>query len=186
MALFFSDCDSLASDNLSFELRHSDMHSCLVCFLQKIGCKNSNNKLKRNNIMYSRNFWFPEVFNDFFDNNNMAPARATAPAINVLETPSGYRVELAAPGMRKEDFDININQDGNLTIKMENHRKQEEEKSHYLRREFSYTTYEQTLILPDEVDKNKISARVSDGVLTVSLPKIQAEEQKVARQIGIE
>lgn len=69
---------------------------------------------------------------------------------------------------------------------MENHRKQEEEKSHYLRREFSYTTYEQTLILPDEVDKNKISARVSDGVLTVSLPKIQAEEQKVARQIGIE
>ena len=65
--------------------------------------------------MYSRNFWFPEVFNDFFDHNAMTPARATAPAINVLETPTAYRVELAAPGMRKEDFNININQDGNLS-----------------------------------------------------------------------
>ena len=136
--------------------------------------------------MYSRNFWFPEVFNDFFDHNAMTPARATAPAINVLETPTAYRVELAAPGMRKEDFNININQDGNLSIKMENKRKQEEEKAQYLRREFSYATYEQTLILPDEVDKSKISARVSDGVLTVNLPKIQVEEQKIAREIGIE
>lgn len=136
--------------------------------------------------MYSRNFWFPEVFNDFFDHNAMTPARATAPAINVLETPTAYRVELAAPGMRKEDFNININQDGNLSIKMENKRKQEEEKAHYLRREFSYATYEQTLILPDEVDKSKISARISDGVLTVNLPKIQVEEQKIAREIGIE
>lgn len=136
--------------------------------------------------MYSRNFWFPEVFNDFFDHNAMTPARATAPAINVLETPTAYRVELAAPGMRKEDFNININQDGNLSIKMENKRKQEEEKAHYLHREFSYATYEQTLILPDEVDKSKISARVSDGVLTVNLPKIQVEEQKIAREIGIE
>ena len=130
--------------------------------------------------MYSRNFWFPEVFNDFFDHNAMTPARATAPAINVLETPTAYRVELAAPGMRKEDFNININQDGNLSIKMENKRKQEEEKAHYLRREFSYA------ILPDEVDKSKISARMSDGVLTVNLPKIQVEEQKIAREIGIE
>ena len=136
--------------------------------------------------MYSRNFWFPEVFNDFFDHNAMTPARATAPAINVLETPTAYRVELAAPGMRKEDFNININQDGNLSIKMENKRKQEEEKAHYLRCEFSYATYEQTLILPDEVDKSKISARMSDGVLTVNLPKIQVEEQKIAREIGIE
>ena len=131
--------------------------------------------------------WLPSLFNDFFSEEwpMMRSAAATAPAINVLETPTAYRVELAAPGMRKEDFNININQDGNLSIKMENKRKQEEEKAHYLRREFSYTTYEQTLILPDEVDKNKIGARVADGILTVTLPKIQQQEQKVGRQIEI-
>lgn len=135
--------------------------------------------------MYNRNFWLPEVFNDFFDNTDKVPAKATAPAINVLETPTSYIVELAAPGLRKEDFNINVNQEGNLTIKMENHRKATEEQAHYLRREFSYTTYEQTLILPDEVDKSKIGARVADGILTVTLPKIQQQEQKVGRQIEI-
>ncbi len=111
-----------------------------------------------------RNAWLPEVFNDFFDNNYMPKANATAPAINVLESKTDYRVELAAPGMRKEDFDVNV---------------------HYLRREFSYTKYEQTLILPDDVDKQKISANVADGVLTIVLPKIVKEEQKIARNIEI-
>lgn len=135
--------------------------------------------------MYTRNFWLPEVFNDFFARNDMMPAKATAPAINVLENPTAFVVELAAPGLNKDDFDVNVNSDGNLTIKMENHRKANNENTHYLRREFSYTTYEQTLILPDEVNKNDIQARVADGVLTVTLPKIQKEEQKVARQIQI-
>ena len=66
-----------------------------------------------------RNAWLPEVFNDFFDNNYMPKANATAPAINVLESKTDYRVELAAPGMRKEDFDVNINTDGDLVIKMD-------------------------------------------------------------------
>ena len=132
-----------------------------------------------------RHSWIPDVFNDFLNTDNMPKANATAPAINVLETPTSYIVELAAPGLRKEDFNINVNQEGNLTIKMENHSKATEEQAHYLRREFSYTTYEQTLILPDEVDKNKIGARVADGILTVTLPKIQQQEQKVGRQIEI-
>ena len=68
-----------------------------------------------------RNSWLPEVFNDFFENNNMPRTNATAPAINVLETANDYQVELAAPGMRKDDFNVNIDADGNLTIKMENH-----------------------------------------------------------------
>ena len=89
--------------------------------------------------------------------------------------------------MRKEDFDVNINHEGNLNIKMERKQEQKEEdkKSRYLRREFSYTKYEQTLILPDDVDKEKIGARVNDGVLTVELPKIVKEEVKVARQITV-
>lgn len=136
--------------------------------------------------MIYRNTWLPEVFNDFFVNNNMNRANATAPAINVQETADEYIVELAAPGMRKEDFDVNVNAEGNLTIKMESKREQQEQKpSRYLRREFSYTKFEQTLILPDDVDKNLIAARVADGVLTVTLPKEVKEEQKVARQITV-
>lgn len=132
-----------------------------------------------------RNSWLPEVFNDFFENNNMPRINATAPAINVLETANDYQVELAAPGMRKDDFNVNIDADGNLTIKMENHHEDENKQAHYLRREFSYSKFEQTLILPEDVDKNKISARVADGVLTVVLPKIVKEEQKVERQITV-
>lgn len=132
-----------------------------------------------------RNTWLPEVFNDFFDNNYMPKANATAPAINVLESKTDYRVELTAPGMRKEDFDVNINTDGDLVIKMDRKGEKHEENVHYLRREFSYTKYEQTLILPDDVDKQKISANVADGVLTIVLPKVVREEQKIARSIEI-
>jgi HSP20 family protein len=133
-----------------------------------------------------RNVCLPEIFNDFIVNNNMPKANATAPAINVLESETEYKVELAAPGMRKEDFNVHINADGDLTIKMENrHEDVEEKKNHYLRREFSYGKFEQTLILPDDVDKNMIAARVSEGVLTIELPKIVKAEQKMARQIEV-
>lgn len=134
-----------------------------------------------------RNSWIPEVFNDFFETNNMPRANATAPAINVKETQDEYIVELAAPGMKKEDFNVNINADGDLSIKMESKRenKEEDKKAHYLRREFSYSKFEQTLILPDDVEKEKISARVADGVLTVELPKQKQEQHKVSREIAI-
>ena len=132
-----------------------------------------------------RNTWLPEVFNDFFDNNYMPKANATAPAINVLESKTDYRVDLAAPRMSKKDFDVNINTDGDLVIKMDRKGEQHEENVHSLRREFSYTKYAQTLILPDDVDKQKISANVADGVLTIVLPKVVREEQKIARSIEI-
>lgn len=132
-----------------------------------------------------RNSWLPEVFNDFFDKAAMPRTNATAPAINVKETKDKYQVELAAPGMRKEDFDVNINAEGDLTIRMENKHEEKEENVQYLRREFAYGSYEQTLILPDDVDKDMIAARVADGVLTVDLPKVKAEEVKVARQITV-
>ena len=96
-----------------------------------------------------------------------------------------YIVELAAPGLSKEDFDVNINSDGDLTIKMEKKAEESEQKAHYLRREFAYSKYEQTLILPDDVQKESIAARVANGVLTITLPKIKVEEQKVARQITV-
>jgi HSP20 family protein len=136
---------------------------------------------------FARNSWLPTVFNDLFDADFMPKANATAPAINVKETEHSYIVELAAPGMKKEDFNVNVNHEGNLTIKMEHKQETEEDKkARYLRREFSYTKYEQTLILPDDVNKEKIAARVNDGVLTVELPKVVKEEVKLARQITVD
>ncbi len=135
--------------------------------------------------MYTRNNWLPEVFNDFLATEHMPRTNATAPAINVMEDNEKYTVELAAPGLKKSDFDVNLNQDGDLTIKMEKHPTEEDNKGHYLRREFAYLKYEQTLILPDDVNKQEIAARVADGVLTITLPKMKAEEAKVARSIEI-
>lgn len=131
--------------------------------------------------------WLPDVFNDFFDTDYMPRANAMAPAINVKESDKSYTVELAAPGMKKEDFNVHIDDDGNLTIKMESKKetKEDDKTARYLRREFSYSKFEQTLILPDDVDKNKIAAHVENGVLTVELPKVEQAEVKVARQIEV-
>ena len=135
-----------------------------------------------------KNSWLPEVFDDFLTNGLMQRTNATAPAINVMENETQYIVELAAPGLRKEDFQGHVNEDGNLTIKMEqkNEVKEENEKTHYLRREFSYSKYEQTLLLPEDVDREGIAARVNDGVLRVDLPKVKKEEQKLFRPIEID
>ena len=137
--------------------------------------------------MMRTNSWIPTVFTDLFDADFMRIANATAPAINVKENDKEYTVEVAAPGMKKEDFNVHINDEGNLIIKMEQKQEQKEEdkNTRYLRREFSYSKYEQTLILPDDVKKDAISARVEHGVLTVQLPKIVEEKVKVSRQIEI-
>lgn len=133
------------------------------------------------------NNWIPTVFNDLFDTDFMPKANCTAPAINVKESDKAYTVELAAPGMKKEDFNVHINDDGNLIIKMEQKQetKDEDKSVRYLRREFSYSKYEQTLILPDDVKKDAITAKVEHGVLTVELPKLVEEKAKVSRQITI-
>ena len=135
----------------------------------------------------NRNLWMPDEFNDFFDTDFMPRVNATAPAINVKESEKDYTVELAAPGLTKDDFNVNIDHDGNLHIKIENksNSKEEDKKSHYLRREFSYSKYEQTLLLPDDVEKDKISASVNNGVLTVDLPKIEKAAEKETRKIEI-
>ena len=137
--------------------------------------------------MMRTNNWIPAVFNDFFDTDYMPRANSTAPAINVKETDKAYIVELAAPGMKKEDFNVHINDEGNLIVKMEKKQenKEEDKSTRYLRREFSYSKFEQTLLLPDDVKKEDITARVEHGVLTVELPKVVEEKVKLSRQIDI-
>ncbi|TWV15261.1 Hsp20/alpha crystallin family protein [Bacteroidaceae bacterium HV4-6-C5C] len=133
--------------------------------------------------------WLPGIFNDFFDNDWMERANATAPAINVLETENNYKVELAAPGMTKEDFNVHIDEDSNLVITMEKkteNKKEDKKDGRYLRREFSYSKFQQTMILPDDVDKEKISAQVENGVLSIQLPKYtEAQKPQTKKMIEV-
>ena len=125
-------------------------------------------------------------FNDMFDDSWMPRLNVTAPAINVKENNKEYDLELAAPGATKEDFKVNLDNDGNLVIKMEHKddKKDENKKEHYLRREFSYSNYEQALTLPDDVEKDKIEAKVENGVLHVTLPRA-AKAEKETRRIEV-
>ena len=126
---------------------------------------------------YNQN-WLPSIFNDFFDNDWMVRTNATAPAINVIENDTDYKIEVAAPGMTKEDFNVHLTENNELVISMEKKNETNNDKDKnkkYLRREFSYSKFEQCMILPDDVEKDKISANVNDGVLTIDLPKMTKE-----------
>ncbi|WP_321480694.1 Hsp20/alpha crystallin family protein [uncultured Bacteroides sp.] len=135
-------------------------------------------------VIKSQN-WLPSIFNDFFDNEWLERANTTAPAINVIESDQSFKVEVAAPGMTKDDFNIRLDEDANLVIAMEKKKENKEEKKEgkYLRREFSYAKFQQTMVLPDNVDKDKITAKVEQGVLSIEIPKLSEEETKKAQKL---
>ena len=144
-------------------------------------------------IRNNRNNWLDTAFNDLFDMDWAPRHMTTAPAVNVKESDEAFTMEIAAPGLKKEFCSVNINNEGNLVVKIENKSQQEDEgnaegekKHHYLRREFSYASYEQAYTLPDEVDKDAINAKVEDGILTINLPKLApTPEKKMDRTIEI-
>lgn len=138
------------------------------------------------------NSWFPTMFDDFFNSEWMPKMKATAPAVNVKEDVKTYTMEMAVPGIKKEFCRVSINADGNLEIAIENkleHKEEskEEHKEHYLRREFNYSNYQQTYELPDDIVKEDITAKVENGVLTITMPKVisKDDEKKVQRQIEV-
>ncbi|BCS86052.1 MULTISPECIES: Hsp20/alpha crystallin family protein [Prevotella] len=138
-------------------------------------------------VLRTNNNWLDNAFNDFFDDSAMKRMNSTAPAVNVKEDETAYTMEVAVPGIKKDFCRVDINNDGDLNIAIENkmEHKEENKKERYLRREFSYTNYQQTYSLPDNVNKEGISAKVTDGVLTIQLPKIEKVEQKVQRKIEV-
>lgn len=138
-------------------------------------------------VIRTNNDWLDNAFNDFFSDNALSRMNATAPAVNVKVNEDGYVMEVAVPGIKKEFCRVNIDDKGNLEIAIENklEHKEEEKKEHYLRREFSYSNYQQSYVLPDDVDREKVSAKVLDGVLEIALPRVRKEEQKVQRNIEI-
>lgn len=137
--------------------------------------------------MYRRNSWFPTVFDEFLNSDLMNTVSTTAPSVNVKETEKAYIVELAAPGVKKEYCRVHVDEDHNLCVAIENkyEHKEEDKHSHYLRREFSYTNYEQKYSLPDDVNEEEINAKVEDGILTIELPKVKKVVGKTTKQIEI-
>ena len=140
---------------------------------------------RRNNSVSN---WLNSWFNDnFFDTNLMPRMNATAPAVNVKESATAYTMEVAAPGLKKDMVKMNIDKDGYLNVSIENKdEKKEEKEEHYLRREFSYSNYQQCYTLPEEADREKISGKVADGILEVGIPKLAPEEEaKTTKNIEV-
>ena len=133
--------------------------------------------VRRNSDFDWLNNWFDD---NFFNTPVMAQTTTTAPAVNVKEDNKQYVMEVAVPGLKKEQVNMSIDKDGYLTLSIENKNEQKDEnkKEHYLRREFSYTSYRQSYALPDNVNADKIEANVADGVLKVVLPKVEKKEEK--------
>lgn len=119
--------------------------------------------------------WLPGIFNELLSAEWPERRNTTAPAVNIIDNEREYRIEVAVPGMTKEDFKVCIDEDNELSITLEKRTepKDENKKSTYLHREFSYTQFRQSLVLPDNIERDKISARVENGVMTIEIPKKQ-------------
>lgn len=139
-------------------------------------------------IIRRSNNWLPSVFNDFFGNEWMQNNNRSVPAVNIQQNDNGFLVEVAAPGMTREDCNVRIDEENNLVIAFEkkNESEEKDKKGTYLRREFSYTQFQRTMILPDNVEKENISARVENGVLTVAIPVANEEKIPNSRLIEIQ
>lgn len=131
--------------------------------------------------------WLPGIFNDFFGNEWLAKSNAAAPALNIVETDKEYIVEIAAPGMTKDDFCVTVDKNDQLIVTVENRNEEaeKERKGKFLRREFSYSQFQQTLILPENVNKEKIEARQANGVLTITIPKAHETMAEAPQRIAI-
>lgn len=136
---------------------------------------------------------FPALFNDFFNRemfdwgeSNFSNTGTTLPAVNIKETNDAFEVEMAAPGMNKNDFKIEL--EGNLlTISSETNKETEEkEGDRYARKEFSYQSFQRSFTLAKDVlDSDKINAKYEDGVLRLLIPKKEEAKQKPPRLIEV-
>ncbi len=144
--------------------------------------------LVRKTSSYLPSFWDNFLTRDLMDwtNTNFSSTDTTLPAVNVKEDDDAFLIEVAAPGMKKDDFKVHF-ENNLLTITSEKEEeKQEEEKGRYTRREFSYQSFQRSFTVPESVvDGEKISAKYCEGILCVTLPKKEEVKPKPARQIAI-
>ena len=125
--------------------------------------------------------FMPTLFNELMNWNDTT---YSTPRMNIMETKDNYKLELCIPGLTKEDVKLNIDAEGNLVVEMVKENKVEEKKEEmrYLRHEFSVEHFRQTVMLPDDIHKEQISAKVENGILDIVIPKVTVEEKKQAMQ----
>ena len=136
--------------------------------------------------------WLPSVFDDMFKTDwlggttNVNSIGTSIPAVNIMESEEGFNVEVAAPGMVKDDFNIELDNDV-LTISSEDKKENEsaDKNGRFTRKEFSYRTFKRAFSLPDSVDNSKISASYNNGVLEIALPKKEEAKVQAKRLIDI-
>lgn len=128
---------------------------------------------------------FPDLFNDLFE-NVITPdfRRSTVPPVNIIDSADSFRLEMAAPGLTKEDFKINLENDL-LSISSEKKTEETETKENYTRKEYSFTSFKRSFTLPEMVDTEKISAQYENGIMKVVLPKKEEAKPKLPREVKI-
>ncbi|HMT30213.1 MAG TPA: Hsp20/alpha crystallin family protein [Bacteroidia bacterium] len=132
-----------------------------------------------------RNPYFSDLFNDLFENVPVSGFRkSTVPNVNIIENDEMYKLELAAPGLAKEDFKISIDNDI-LSVSTEKKSETSESTDKYTRKEFSYSSFQRSFTLPELVDIEKIGASYENGIMSISLPKKEEAKPKAPREIKI-
>jgi HSP20 family protein len=127
---------------------------------------------------------FFKPWNEWFDNGNIWGRVMNVPAVNITENKDEYLVSLAVPGMKKDDFTIDVN--GNmLTISSEKEERKEEKEKKFTRKEYSYSSFSRSFTLPDEINKEKIEATYEDGVLKIALPRREEAKKPSAKHIAV-
>jgi HSP20 family protein len=139
-----------------------------------------NNGSNSKNLAPGFNDVFESVFNDSFLSDRMI---SRVPAVNISETEDHYVIEMAAPGLKKEDFNIKLDRNL-LNVSVEQRREQNEQNKQYNKREFSYSSFVRSFALPDTADDAKIEAQYVDGMLNIHVAK-KDEAKQIVRQIEI-
>ena len=125
--------------------------------------------------------FMPTLFNELMNWNDTT---YSTPRMNIMETKDNYKLELCIPGLTKDDVKLSIDTEGNLVVEMTKETKNEKknEEMRYLRHEFSVEHFRQTVMLPEDIHKEQISAKVENGILDIVIPKVTVDEKKQAIQ----
>lgn len=127
--------------------------------------------------------FMPTLFNELMNWNDTT---YSTPRMNIMETKDNYKLELCIPGLTKEDVKLSIDAEGNLVVEMvkenKSEKKENKEEMRYLRHEFSVEHFRQTVMLPEDIHKEQISAKVENGILDIVIPKVTVDEKKQAIQ----
>ncbi|WP_367867033.1 Hsp20/alpha crystallin family protein [Pedobacter sp. WC2423] len=141
---------------------------------------NAENK-KKNVLIPGFNDVFDSIINDTFFSDRLL---TRVPAANISESPDHFHLELAAPGLNKEDFKLNLERNV-LSVTVEKQPKDQQNQKHFTKREYSYTSFVRSFSLPESADENNIQAKYAAGILTIEIPK-KEEAKTISRQIEIQ